>query len=376
MKLLLQLSLFALLAANTHAATLAASKLPLPSSTAAVYSLHFGQPSSKKTENPAPTYTLLPSLSNSTQQDGSNSASEKPSATATSYSTADFSTQETQDDEYPFGVTSYVPRPFITHASGLESLKTFIQDDESQSRTQLPLLNETDIKLSCRNYPSKAAVRACGTKLVALLFILAYIFALRAVLWLQGLSARQVLELGERLARCRDSYDGWAWEEQGSWKIRQQPNLPGVAMLGVRAWHELLNERGVGNTKAAADRKQSIGGEDLDYRRRERDRRLDTTPVVSQDHIEGIEDDYKLEVKKTRRGDDTQPMTVQEKAKVIGMVKTAHERILHDTRSKRVFWGVGISLLVIGGALVGLAVLISVPCKEISRLGTCPFREA
>ncbi|KAK6360029.1 hypothetical protein TWF696_001149 [Orbilia brochopaga] len=294
-----------------------------------------------------------------TARDISNNSNDEASSTATVSS-------DVPDIDSSGTATNYMAD------AALSSVTTFIQNDGSPTSSPVPLLNATDAMLSCRNYPSKAAVRACNAKVVASLFVLAYIFALRAVLWLQGLSVRQVLELGERLARCRDSFDGWAWEEQGSWKIRQQPNLPGVAMLGVLALQELLNERDVGANGDETDQKRRDASIDLDYRRQERDRRRDTTPARSQDHIAGAGNESHMTEKEKNA---IRPMTLQEKAKITQMIKAAHERIMHDTRSKRVVWGVGVSLLVIGGSLVGLAVLISVPCKEISRLGTCPFRE-
>ncbi|KAF3902137.1 hypothetical protein ABW21_db0204780 [Orbilia brochopaga] len=355
--------LFTLLTTASYAATLGPSKHP-PGMVTASASLQSYSLSSRLQD---PELTTDPP--SHLAQDVSSSDDDNSGSSTATVST----TSKTQDEDTNM-ITSHVSNSIITRAAALSSPTTFIQNDESGAAPPLPLLNATNITLSCRNYPSKAAVRACNAKIVAPLFVLAYIFALRAVLWLQGLSVRQVLELGERLARCRDSFDGWAWEEQGSWKIRQQPALPGVAMLGVLALQELLNDRSAAGTgNDTKGRERSL---DRDYRRRERDRRLDTTPSGSQDRVDGGGTDHRMSEKSRRQDRElNQPMTLQEKARITEMVKAAHKRIMHDTRSKRVVWGVGISLLVIGGCLIGLAILLSVPCKEISRLGTCPFRD-
>ncbi|EWC48012.1 hypothetical protein DRE_02591 [Drechslerella stenobrocha 248] len=318
------------------------------------------------------------SISIPTRSDASNAGRPgRPDTSASSVAVlSDAPSSETLDD------TNRITGPIITHVNVIPALTTFIQDDENPSSPLLPSIPTTNATLSCRNYPSKFALRACNTKLIIAMYTLAYIIGLRAVLWLQGLSARHVLELGERLARCRESYDGWAWEEQGSWKIKQQPDLPGVAMIGITSMKETPADGQSFNDDYTGS---IMPMQDLDYRRQGRVKRIDMTPTGSQESInimEAIPGSFmsgNVEGQEWREGTCTgaqlgrRRFVGQDRIELSEVVREAHDRIMQDTRPKRVFWGVGVSLLVIGGSLAALGTLTVVPCREVVRLGSCPF---
>ncbi|EPS36667.1 hypothetical protein H072_9751 [Dactylellina haptotyla CBS 200.50] len=263
---------------------------------------------------------------------------------------------------------SRITDPIITHAPTIqEPLTTFIQDDSDlqPSGSWPPGSNYT--KITCRNFPTESVFKICNTKLLVFIFLLLYIIVLRTIMYLQELSAIQVLDLGERLARCRDSYDGWAWETRGSWKIKQQPDLPGIAMLGVN--YGATNTGDADEEGAREDGGIKLHELDLDYRRRGV-RKGNTTPEEEQRANAQMGLDGPID----ERHGQSEELTKEElEERRIKMVRLAHERILNDTKSKRIVYGVGISFASLGVAFAILAALVAILCGQVWRVGRCPY---
>ncbi|KAK6517606.1 hypothetical protein TWF281_004255 [Arthrobotrys megalospora] len=329
--------------------------------------------------------------------------------------------------------------PHITHTPK----STWIQDDyppQPPTNTSLPLLHPTSLpaddgasssfNLTCHtSYPSPQSLKICNPKLLIPIFLIFYIAILRIVLHLQHLSAKQVLNLGEVLARHRDSYKGYAWFSGGSWKIRQQPELPAVAMLSINDMERITfgdvddegDERegrsrrneGYGTMRdERLARPERIYLEDLDYRRKKwrvgnntpergsvkgkgkarltrREEELrqisneDLVPVGSNEEEE--EEEVQIETqqeyptttttevpsKREKKLTPYQQKELEEKRQE--MVRRTHVRMLNDTKSKRVvygalavFWSVGVAFMVFG-------ILLMIVCKQIWKIGKCPF---
>lgn len=60
-------------------------------------------------------------------------------------------------------------------------------------------------------------------------------------------------------------------------------------------------------------------------------------------------------------------------AQVERRMERTHERIHTDTKSKRVFWGAGVSLLSVGAILGLLGLFMWLACREVRRMGLCPL---
>ncbi|KAF3912440.1 hypothetical protein ABW20_dc0102614 [Dactylellina cionopaga] len=276
-------------------------------------------------------------------------------------------------DEEPIPPTSHVTDPIITHPlTTLPPLTTFIQDDDNKDiqPTSLPPTSGNATS-TCRNFPTPSAFRICNTKLLVFLYLVLYIAVLRTILYLEELSATQVLDLGERLARCRDSYGGWAWEVQGSWKVRQQPDLPAIAVLGMEGMMGVSGVLPAGERQqqGIADEGEPIRLEDMDYRRKDTERRGDTTPEETPQGVDEEEQEGRPEGVTSR---EQQQAWDERRRQVVLM---AHKRILDDTRSKRVVYGVVITFASLGVAFAILAVLHGLVCGQIWRLGRCPYAE-
>ncbi|KAK6338568.1 hypothetical protein TWF730_002631 [Orbilia blumenaviensis] len=292
-----------------------------------------------------------------------------------------------------------------------EPKSTWIQDDyppQPPTNTSHPSTNPTSLPnhqdLTCeRNFPSRQSLAICNTPLLLFLFLLFYIATLRAVLYLQEKSARQVLDLGEVLAKCRDSHGGYAWETKGSWKIRQQPELPAVAMLTVDDMERIVFEGGgKGGTDGYGTMKngefagrERIWLQDLDYRRRKVKRRRDTTPdtsvkgktKVSREEEGDLSDQSPDGTPTAPNGSDTTAtqavearttaLTPEQQSRVAErrqeMVKIIHRRMLDDTKSKRVFYGAFVVFWTVGVAFLVIGFMLMAVCRQISKIGRCPF---
>ncbi|KAK6510293.1 hypothetical protein TWF481_005010 [Arthrobotrys musiformis] len=280
--------------------------------------------------------------------------------------------------------------PLITSLHPAKS--TWIQDDyppQPPTNTSHPLQptlppgTSTD-DLTCGNYPTHQSITTCSPVLLVILFVLFYTAILRTVLYLQEISARQVLELGEVLTKHRDSFGGYAWEGKGSWKVRQQPELPAIAMLTVNDMERIVDGddggggKGYGTMDGGLATGERIWLEDLDYRRR-KVRRGNNTPE-EQSIVNGKgksrandEDDGREEEGAETELTPEQRRHVEQKRRE--MVKRAHDRMLNDTNPKRVFYGAVLVFLSVGVAFAIFAALFTIICRQILKVGKCPFQE-
>ncbi|KAF3082926.1 hypothetical protein TWF569_001696 [Orbilia oligospora] len=274
---------------------------------------------------------------------------------------------------------------------------TWIQDDyppqppTNTSSNHLPTsFLQDNHNITCRNFPSQQSLTICSPTLLVFLFLLFYTGILRVVLYLQEISARQVLELGEVLMGHRDASGGYAWLRNGSWKIRQQPELPGVAMMGLEDMERIGGDgsgggRGYGtmngdNSGADLAGHERIWLQDLDYRRKGI-RKGNNTPEEVDTSITGFNKSKgKLRVdEEGEEGGGRRELTDDQKKELERkrreMVRKTHMRMLDDTKPKRVFYGAVIVAGTVGIVFVILGSLVGVLCKQILRMGRCPFEE-
>ncbi|KAF3906798.1 hypothetical protein AA313_de0208498 [Arthrobotrys entomopaga] len=271
-------------------------------------------------------------------------------------------------------ITSHRTGLIITHPlTTQQPLSTFTQDDDIQSPDPNRPPTSKNTTRTCRDFPSTASLKICNAKFLVFIFLLLYIIILRAIFYLQELSARHVLDLGEKLARCRDSYDGWAWEVMGSWKIRQQPELPAIAMLGVTYGSTWRDENGNSNAGTASTQ-EAIGMQDLDldYRRR-RSRIGNNTPEEVANAGGNGNGQPQQGGQEGEEGEEEEKVKREAEEQRYRMIKTAHQRILDDTKGKRLVYGVGVSFATLGVAFVILAAFTGVLCGQIWKIGPCPY---
>ncbi|KAK6352027.1 hypothetical protein TWF718_005176 [Orbilia javanica] len=287
--------------------------------------------------------------------------------------------------------------PQITEIDPAKS--TWVQDDyppQSSTSTPIPSIPtslERSYNITCRNFPSRSSLTICSPTLLVILFLIFYTGILRIVMYLQESSARQVLELGEALMGHRDSNGGYAWTADGSWKIRQQPELPAVAMMGVDDLERIVGEegggKGYGTMKVGGmgdeglARGERIWLRDLDYRRK-KVRKGNNTPEGPSTIGSGK---GKRRVSRTEEwegndhegsdGEMGKGLTAEQRKEVERkrreMVKKAHERMLDDTKSQRVFYGAIVVAGSVGLVFVILGTLLGVLCKQLRKIGGCPF---
>ncbi|KAK6499509.1 hypothetical protein TWF506_004139 [Arthrobotrys conoides] len=365
-------------------------------------SLSLGIPSSKGILPPAPplltsTFRIHPPLTT----DLLNKPPSLSSSSAESLTPTHSQPPSSSKDDKPTGIiaTSIL---LITHTDPLitslhPAKSTWIQDDyppqppTNTSNPHLPTsLLDTNHNITCRNFPTKGSRTICSPPLLVFLFLLFYTGILRVVLYLQETSAKQVLELGEVLMGHRDSGKGYAWMENGSWKVRQQPELPGVAMMGVEDMERIEGGRGYGTMNGHGNgdngggdgsagfslaRDERIWLQDLDYRRKGV-RRGDNTPEEV-DVINGKgkgrfeEEGEQQEVERELTDEQKRGLEMKRRE----MVRRTHRRMLDDTQSKRVFYGAVVVAGSVGVVFVILGSLVGVLCKQIWKMGRCPFEE-
>ncbi|KAK6526602.1 hypothetical protein TWF694_005184 [Orbilia ellipsospora] len=265
-------------------------------------------------------------------------------------------------------ITSHRTNAIITHPlTTQQPLTTFIQDDDLQSPNPNNPPNSKNTTRTCRDFPSAPSLKICNAKFLVFIFLLLYIIILRAIFYLQELSARHVLDLGEKLARCRDSYDGWAWEVMGSWKIRQQPELPAIAMIGATYGATWRNGNGSEGNSGGAPESIGMQDLDLDYRRR-RNRTGNNTPE-EEVNTGGNGNEQPL----PQQQEEEERVKREAEEQRYRMIKTAHQRILDDTKGKRLVYGVGVSFATLGVAFVVLAAFTGILCGQIWKIGLCPY---
>ncbi|KAF3314078.1 hypothetical protein TWF173_005184 [Orbilia oligospora] len=340
-----------------------------------------------------------PALTTSLLNKSSSSSSSPESITPTHINSSPPSSSSPSSFDDSNNPTSVI---WITHTDPLitslhPAKSTWIQDDyppqppTNTSSNHLPTsFLQDNHNITCRNFPSQQSLTICSPTLLIFLFLLFYTGILRVVLYLQEISARQVLELGEVLMGHRDASGGYAWLRNGSWKIRQQPELPGVAMMGLEDMERIGGGgsgggKGYGTMNGDDDGGDLAGHEriwlqDLDYRRKGV-RKGNNTPEEVDTSVTGFnKGKSKLRVDEggeegggRRELTDDQKKELERKRRE--MVRKTHMRMLDDTKPKRVFYGAVIVAGSVGIVFVILGSLVGVLCKQILRMGRCPFEE-